>query len=115
MLGLQVDEAMLREAFTRLFHALPAFVERYPDVVDPVKSIFFPPKGEGMFAFVEFMDDVLTTTAIAMNGFEYLVCKKVQSIHLVVVFKRSFKFVWPTAISCSERDCSKLSTCVSCR
>lgn len=68
----KADEAMLREAFTRLFHALPAFVERYPDVVDPVKSIFFPPKGEGMFAFVEFMDDVLTTTAIAMNGFEML-------------------------------------------
>lgn len=35
-------------------------------------------KGEGMFAFVEFMDDVLTTTAIAMNGFEYFVCKKVS-------------------------------------
>lgn len=96
---------MLREAFTRLFHALPAFVERYPDVVDPVKSIFFPPKGEGMFAFVEFMDDVLTTTAIAMNGFEYFVCKKVQYIYLVPVFKRLFKFVWLTAISCSERDC----------
>ena len=78
MLGVQADEAMLREAFTRLFHALPAFVERYPDVVDPVKSIFFPPKGVGMFAFVEFMDDVLTTTAIAMNGFEYFVCKKVS-------------------------------------
>lgn len=68
----KVDEAMLREAFTRLFNALPAFVERYPDVVEPVKCIFFPPKGEGMFAFVEFMDDVLTTTAIAMSGFEIL-------------------------------------------
>ena len=87
---------MLREAFTRLFHALPAFVERYPDVVDPVKSIFFPPKGEGMFAFVEFMDDVLTTTAIAMSGFEYFVCK-VQHIHLVPVFKKLFKFAWLTA------------------
>lgn len=63
---------MLREAFNRLFNALPAYVERYPDVVDAVKTVFFPPKGEGMFAFVEFVDDVLTTTAIAMSGFEHL-------------------------------------------
>ena len=41
-----------------------------PDVVDTVKSVFFPPKSEGKFAFVEFVDEVLTTTAIAMSGFE---------------------------------------------
>lgn len=68
----QVDESMLKEAFNRLFYAIPSFIERYPDVVDTVKSVFFPPKSEGMFAFVEFVDDVLTTTAIAMSGFEYL-------------------------------------------
>ncbi|CAK9107952.1 Hypothetical protein SCF082_LOCUS50223 [Durusdinium trenchii] len=66
----KVDESMLKEAFNRLFYAIPSFIERYPDVVDTVKSVFFPPKSEGMFAFVEFVDDVLTTTAIAMSGFE---------------------------------------------
>ena len=45
-------------------------METYPDVVDVVRTLFFPPKGEGMFAFVEFVDDVITTTAIQMSGFE---------------------------------------------
>ena len=61
---------MLRQAFNRLFLSLPSFVERYPDIVDVVRSLYFPPKGEGMFAFVEFVDDVLTTTAMQMSGFE---------------------------------------------
>ena len=68
--SLQVDEPMLRQAFNRLFLSLPSFVERYPDIVDVVRSLYFPPKGEGMFAFVEFVDDVLTTTAMQMSGFE---------------------------------------------
>lgn len=63
---------MLRAAFNRLFNALPEFVERYPDIYDPVKSVYFPPKADGMFAFIEFVEDVLTTTAIAMSGFENL-------------------------------------------
>ncbi|CAE7464717.1 unnamed protein product [Symbiodinium necroappetens] len=66
----KVDEPMLRQAFNRLFLSLPSFVERYPDIVDVVRSLYFPPKGEGMFAFVEFVDDVLTTTAMQMSGFE---------------------------------------------
>ena len=66
----EVDEKVLKETFNRLFRALPGFLERYPDVVDTVKSVFFPPKSEGKFAFVEFVDEVLTTTAIAMSGFE---------------------------------------------
>lgn len=66
----KVDEPMLRAAFNRLFNALPEFVERYPDIDDPVKSVYFPPKADGMFAFLEFVEDVLTTTAIAMSGFE---------------------------------------------
>jgi len=66
----KVDEPMLRQAFNRLFLDLPSFVERYPDIVDVIRSLYFPPKGEGMFAFVEFVDDVLTTTAMQMSGFE---------------------------------------------
>lgn len=66
----EVDEKVLKETFNRLFRALPGFLERYPDVVDTVKSVFFPPKSEGKFAFVEFVDEVLTSTAIAMSGFE---------------------------------------------
>ncbi|CAE7692290.1 unnamed protein product [Symbiodinium sp. CCMP2456] len=66
----KVDEPMLRQAFNRLFLDLPSFVERYPDIVDVIRSLYFPPKGDGMFAFVEFVDDVLTTTAMQMSGFE---------------------------------------------
>ena len=66
----QVDEAMLRNIFNRFFFAIPSFSERYPDVVDVVRTLYFPPKGDGMFAFVEFVDDVITTTAVQMSGFE---------------------------------------------
>jgi len=68
--GSQADEASLRIAFHRLFNELPEFQQRYPDIVDPVRAIFFPPKAEGAFAFVELQDEVLCTTAVAMSGFE---------------------------------------------
>ena len=38
--------------------------------MDVIRGLYFPPKGEGMFAFVEFVDDVITNTAIRMSGFE---------------------------------------------
>ena len=60
----QVDVQTLRQAFNRLFLALPSFVERYPDISDVVRALYFPPRGDGMFAFVEFVDDVITTTAV---------------------------------------------------
>ncbi|CAE6920129.1 unnamed protein product [Symbiodinium natans] len=66
----KVDVQTLRQAFNRLFLALPSFVERYPDISDVVRALYFPPRGDGMFAFVEFVDDVITTTAVQMSGFE---------------------------------------------
>ena len=78
----QIDEVVLKETFNSLFKSLPSFIERYPDIVDTVKSVYFPAKADRAFAFVEFVDDVLTTTAIAMSGFEYLGCKTFKaSLH----------------------------------
>lgn len=73
--NLAVGEAtpnVLWQAIKRLFHALPAFIERYGPDLDPVRSASIPVNGQGMFAFVEFVDDVLASTAIEMSGFELL-------------------------------------------
>jgi len=64
-----VDSNMLRQALSRLFNALPMFHEMYPDVSDPVRNVAFP-DGKGAFAFVEFFDEVVTTTAVLLSGFE---------------------------------------------
>jgi len=66
-----VTQAVLWQAVSRLFDALPAFHERYPELADPVVSVAFPTGGqEGAFAFVQFFDEVLASTAVLMNGFE---------------------------------------------
>merc|ERR1712232_29379 len=54
----RVTQEVLLQAFKGLFHALPAFRVTYPDVSDPVRSMAFPSPGKGMFAFVEFFDEV---------------------------------------------------------
>lgn len=65
-----VTSTVLWQALNRLFQSLPAFRECYPDVPDPVRSLAFPSNGQGMFAFVEFCDEVIASTAICMSGFE---------------------------------------------
>eukprot|EP00931_Biecheleriopsis_adriatica_P121358 TRINITY_DN96441_c0_g1_i1.p1 TRINITY_DN96441_c0_g1~~TRINITY_DN96441_c0_g1_i1.p1 ORF type:complete len:319 (+),score=69.09 TRINITY_DN96441_c0_g1_i1:27-959(+) len=66
----QVDETVLRQTLNRLFKSLPSFLETYPDVRDVVRAIYFPEQGQGMFAFVEFFDEVLAATAVQLTGFE---------------------------------------------
>lgn len=66
----QVSAEILKTALNRLFFALPAFVTTYPDLLDAVRGIAFPPAAQGMFAFVEFHDEVLASTALQMSGFE---------------------------------------------
>lgn len=66
----QVTEEVLRKALNSLFFALPMFMQTYPDVVDVVRSMAWPGQGTGMFAFVEFFDEVLAVTALQMTGFE---------------------------------------------
>jgi len=65
-----VDHQVLHDAFIRLFKALPMFSECYPDVDDPVRHVAFPNGQNGMFAFVEFHDEVLAATAVLFSGFE---------------------------------------------
>ena len=61
---------MLRQAFNSFFFAQPSFLERYPGIWDVTLSVNFPCRGQGKFAFVEFVDDVIASTALCMNGFE---------------------------------------------
>jgi len=52
-----------------LFLQLPGYVSAYPDRPNPVLSVTIPP-GQGTFAFVELIDEVVTSTLILMSGFE---------------------------------------------
>lgn len=67
-----VSDIMLRDLFNRLFYTIPGFAETYPDVSNVVVSTTWPPQSLGMFAFVEFVDEVLTVTAMQMSGIELL-------------------------------------------
>jgi len=65
-----VNEKVLMDAFREMFLSLPAYRMQYPDLADPIRSCGLPSNGQGMFAFVEFVDEVLASTAITMTGFE---------------------------------------------
>jgi len=59
----------IAELLRRLFRALPSFLCAYGEL-DPIAGLHFPPAGRGGFAFVDFADEILTTTAIQMSGVE---------------------------------------------
>ena len=61
---------MLWQAFNSFFFAQPSFLEKYPGISDVTLSVNFPFRGQGKFAFVEFVDDVIASTALCMDGFE---------------------------------------------
>uniref|UniRef100_A0A7S0FG26 RRM domain-containing protein n=1 Tax=Pyrodinium bahamense TaxID=73915 RepID=A0A7S0FG26_9DINO len=66
----QVTQAVLWQALNRLFNAVPMFHECYPDVSDPIRNMAFPTGQGGMFAFVEFFDEIIANTALHFSGFE---------------------------------------------
>lgn len=67
----QADSTILSHAIMNLFLQLPAFTSAYPDVPNPVLNVAMP-SGQGKFAFVELVDEVMASTLILMSGFEVL-------------------------------------------
>lgn len=61
----------LTEALRALFKTLPEYPAKYPALADPILSVKFPNVGNGIFAFVEFADEVLASTAMCFNGLEF--------------------------------------------
>eukprot|EP01006_Ploeotia_vitrea_P023547 TRINITY_DN56059_c0_g1_i1.p1 TRINITY_DN56059_c0_g1~~TRINITY_DN56059_c0_g1_i1.p1 ORF type:complete len:505 (-),score=81.27 TRINITY_DN56059_c0_g1_i1:311-1801(-) len=61
----QVNEAMLKQFFTGLFNKLPQYAEKFPGSPCPVVSV--RTNSDGKFAFVEFIDECISTTALKFD------------------------------------------------
>jgi len=73
----QVNGLVIISAFNRLFNFLPDFAKAYPRDTSPVCSVNFPNDSKhgvvnDTFAFVKFIDEVVTNTAYNMSGFQIL-------------------------------------------